>query len=133
MRKRILSTLLTLVLLAALVMPTTVSGAASASFENGVYGASVGKGVWLLDLKKVSGNNIQIGIAWSDDSTAFGTVKPFKKKIKKTIKFSVTGNYLNPDKTVSDETTTISGTIKLKGKKLKCNINGESFTAKYAP
>ncbi|MBO4394786.1 MAG: hypothetical protein J5819_00380 [Eubacterium sp.] len=133
MRKRIMSTFLTLVLLAALIMPVTISDAAGPSFENGVYGATVGDGVWLIDLKKSGSNKVEIGIAWSDASSAFGTVKPFKKKIKSTIKFSVTGNYLNPDKTVSDKTLTISGSIKLKGKKLKCKINGESFTANYAP
>ena len=130
MKKRVISSILTLVLLATLFIPVKVSSAAS--FTEGIYGYNGGDGVWLITLEKANNNKVKIGIAWSDDKTAFGTVKPIVKKIKNTIKFSTTGNYMNPDKTISDKTITISGSIKLKGKKLKCNINGEKFTAKYA-
>ena len=129
MKKRVLSIILSLALLAALLLPVNTSRAA-VSVETGIYSAMVESGMWLIDLKDIGRNKVEISIAWSSDSSAYGTPKPFRKKIKKTIKFNVTGNYINPDKTVSDETITIKGSIKLGRKKLKCNINGESFTAR---
>ncbi|MBR0119335.1 MAG: hypothetical protein IJM01_04310 [Eubacterium sp.] len=92
------------------------------------YAYNDGKAVWMIDLEKAGDNKVKIGIVWSDDTEAFATQKHFTKKLKSTVSFEVEGQYQE-----SDKTTTISGKITFKGKKLKCKINGQSFTAKKVP
>lgn len=92
------------------------------------YAYNDGKAVWMIDLEKAGDNKVKIGIVWSDDTEAFATSKHFTKKLKSTVSFKVEGQYQE-----SDKTTTISGKITFKGKKIKCKINGQSFTAKKVP
>ena len=92
------------------------------------YAYNDGKAVWMIDLEKAGDNKVKIGIVWSDKTSAFGTEKHFTKKLKSTVSFEVEGQYQE-----SDKTTTISGKITFKGKKIKCKINGQSFTAKKVP
>ncbi len=92
------------------------------------YAYNKGKAVWMIDLKKAKNNKVKIGIVWSDKTKSFDTKKYFTKKLKSTVSFKVKGQYKG-----SKKTKTISGKITFKGKKLKCKINGQSFTAKKVP
>ena len=92
------------------------------------YAYNKGKAVWMIDLKKAKNNKVKIGIVWSSDKKSFDTGKYFTKKIKSKVSFNVKGKYSG-----SKKTKTIKGSITFKGKKLKCVINGQKFTAKYVP
>ena len=109
----------------------TKSAEAKVNIQYGLfsYAYNDGKAVWMIDLEKAGDNKVKIGIVWSDDTEAFATSKHFTKKLKSTVSFKVEGKYYQG----SDKTTTISGKITFKGKKLKCKINGQSFTAKKVP
>lgn len=109
----------------------TKSSEAKVNIQYGLfsYAYNDGKAVWMIDLEKAGDNKVKIGIVWSDDTEAFATPKHFTKKLKSTVSFKVEGQYYQE----SDKTTTISGKITFKGKKLKCKINGQSFTAKKVP
>ena len=69
MKKRVLSIILSLALLAALLLPVNTSRAA-VSVETGIYSAMVESGMWLIDLKDIGRKKVEIGIAWSSDSSA---------------------------------------------------------------
>ena len=92
------------------------------------YAYNKGKAVWMIDLKKAKNNKVKIGIVWSDSKKSFDTGKHFTKKLASKVSFNVKGKYLG-----SKKTKTIKGSITFKGKKLKCVINGQKFTAKYVP
>ena len=134
MKKRITAFFLSLVLLAALMVPVTVSNAATAKVKSGNFSCYKNNALWLIQIKKVKNNKVKIGIAWSDDKSAFSTAKLFTKDISSTVNFDESGSYIDANgKPIEGKSKQIKGSITFKGKKLKCNINGEKFTAKYVP
>lgn len=134
MKRKITTILLSLVLLASLMVPVTVSGAATAKVKSGNFSCYKNKALWLIQIKKVKNNKVKIGIAWSDDKEAYSTTKLFTKDISSTVNFDVTGSYISADgKPIEGKPKQIKGSITFKGKKLKCDINGDSFTAKIVP
>ncbi len=127
--KRIVA--VTLAVAMVLVVAPAKSSEAKVNIQYGLfsYAYNDGKAVWMIDLEKAGNDKVKIGIVWSDKTSAFGTEKHFTKKLKSTVSFEVEGKYYQG----SDKTTTISGKITFKGKKLKCKINGQNFTAKKVP
>ena len=121
-----------LTLAAAMIVAAVPAGKSNAkvSIKYGTfsYAYNNGKAVWMINLKKAKNNKVKIGIVWSDEKKSFDTGKYITKKIKSKVTFNVKGKYMG-----SEKTKKIKGSITFKGKKLKCVINGQKFTAKYVP
>lgn len=130
--KKAIKRIVAVTLAAAMLIAATPtkSSEAKVNIKYGLfsYAYNDGKAVWMIDLEKAGNGKVKIGIVWSDKTSSFGTEKHFTKKLKSTVSFEVEGQYQE-----SDKTTTISGKITFKGKKIKCKINGQSFTAKKVP